>query len=290
METWGPEAIAVDPTTHRVLVVDTTGDITVIDSETNQVSKRIGLEAGGGWPMSASIVVDESERVILSSLRMDAKRLVALNADTLDVLSTFPTLDDPHPMGLDTVSHLAYIPEAVDSKIAVLDTKTASITDSIDLPTSPFAVGVDSLTHRVYVLAEPGQFETHGGVLAMYIIDGSSLQLVNTVDATTRSNLVWVSPVIDSASHRLYEVGDNELVTMDTNTDSIIARRQLLSGLTGVALDVARHRLYVTADPTTGDNPDDRVLVILDTTKLDASPAPAQLPSTGGPPGSSGGR
>lgn len=67
---WGPEAVAFDPQTKRLFSVETNGDVTIIDATTNTIIKKRTFGEGGGWPMTASIAVDQVGRRVISTIRL----------------------------------------------------------------------------------------------------------------------------------------------------------------------------------------------------------------------------
>ncbi len=282
-----PEAIGIDPPTNRVLVVDTTGDITVIDRRTNQVSQRVDLSDGGPRPMSASIIVDVEARRILSALRPDPKKAVLLDADALESLTTFPSLEDVLPMGFDAELHRAYIPDSVSSKVLVVDTQSGDIVGSEDLtPAQPVSAAVDDVLHRVYAIANGSQVGQLPLGPTLYVIDGQTHQVLQTIAVPDPSPHVSFSAIADPVRGRLYYATDDELLTIDTATNAILAHRTLIPGLSGLAIDSSKNRLYVTADPDLDHYAKDSVLMALDTNQLDSTPS--ALPGTGGAPASLG--
>jgi DNA-binding beta-propeller fold protein YncE len=264
-ETWGPEATAVDTLTNRVFALDTSGDLTVIDANRNEVSERVELfDEMAAWPMTGSVVIDVEARRVLSSLRMDPRRVVFLDADSFEELRQFASLRDPLIMGFDPSRHRAYIPDASLDQVAMVDTETGmTITEIAVSPDGPFSAAADSVLQRVYVSSETA------GIL--YAVDAISGTIIQTIEVPGCYYLcAYLSA--DGEGSRLYYMTTSQLLTINTLTNAVVARRFLPGVLSGMTVDPARDRLYIT----TGSS-----LLILDTQRLDESP---QLPGLGGPP------
>ncbi|MDO8615550.1 MAG: YncE family protein [Dehalococcoidia bacterium] len=267
---WGPEAMAVDEATNRVFAMDTSGDISVIDTGTNTVVGRIELyEGAGAWPMDGSIIVDHPARRVYSTLRFDDRRLAAIDADSLDVLSFFPSLPSSLQLGVDEKTHRVFV--GSQASIIPIDGVSGEVlsADSIALSDGAFSIAVDSTVGRVYVTADANP--------SLFVIDGRKNELIENVDALA-CYYMCTFVAVDTVAHRVYQAGSGGLITIDSTTHEILARRNLPMMARGIAVDAARHRVYVTDEVN-------RRLLILDSAKLETSPSPApgSLPIGGGP-------
>lgn len=138
------------------------------------------------------------------------------------------------------------------SKLLRLDPKTLAVQAETVLPLRGFGVVLDDAANRLYV----GN-TTEGSVT---VVDTTSNQVVKTVtlmdkvkgaDGKEKYPHHFRELVLDPANHRLYAPGlssdGSALYVMNTRT---LARETVLPGFgpiaTGVALDAANHRLFVS--------------------------------------------
>ena len=274
---WGPEAIAVDSATGRVFVQTTTGDITVVDAKTNKVSQVVDLAtAGAGWPANRVMAFDAASRRLYANLRFDQRGLAAIDADTLQILATYPSLTDPLGVAVDDANHTVLVANGVASNIVMIDEGTNNeLSNTIaSLPDSPFSIAVDPVLHKAYASA--------GFAPLLYVVDTSSRELLETIDVPTSCDHYCSFVGVDPSTHLVYETEGAQLAVLDGTTGKHMASWAIPQG-TGLAIDAIRHRVYVTSEGQ---------LLMLDATKIDAATAPletpASLPSTGGAPPSGG--
>jgi DNA-binding beta-propeller fold protein YncE len=167
---WGPEAVAFDPQTKRLFSVETNGDVTIIDATTNTIIKKRTFGEGGGWPMTASIAVDQVGRRVISTIRLGTlKRLVVPDADSLAVADTYKDGGDILGMAANDKTHIAY---------------TGSTTFNADNARQGALLGIDLLNNKKFTA-----------------ISGLSDGPANFV-ADPRTNLLYAAAASEGASVR----------------------------------------------------------------------------------------
>lgn len=153
---WGPEALAFDPQTTRVFAVETNGDIAGIDASTNTIINKRTFGEGGGWPMSAHMVVDSAARRVVSTIRF-SQQIVALNADSMEVVARIG-LNQADVLGLavNEKTHMAYVgspPTAVITGINLITNTEFPVVSG--LAHGPSNLVADPRTNLLYGVAGP---------------------------------------------------------------------------------------------------------------------------------------
>jgi len=267
---WGPEALAFDPQTKRVFAVETNGDITVIDTSTNTIINKLTFGEGGGWPMSAHVVVDSAGRRVVSTIRFASKKIVALNADSMDVAARIGRIQsDAVGLAVNEKTHMAYVgspPTAVITGIDLITNTEFPVVSG--LAHGPSNLVADPRTNLLYGVAGPA------GLL--YMVDTGNNKLGDTIDVPQQAQSSDFL-ALNADSDRLYYTSASGLVSINTKTKELVAIRAFAGTATGLAYDSTRQRLYIL---------DGSGLTAVDASQIDTPPPP--LPGTGGPPASSG--
>ena len=136
------------------------------------------------------------------------------------------------------VAALAYIGNARDKAISVIDTATNSVVATISLPVNVSGIAVSSDGKRVYA----------ANGLQVFVIDTTTNVWVTAIGTGTRlysASVVAIAP----DGKRAYVTGASGITVLDTETNEVIAR---ISGAypAGVAVNPAGTRAYVANTQT----------------------------------------
>jgi YVTN family beta-propeller protein len=166
--------------------------------------------------------------------------VVVVNLPTDQVTATIPVKGNVHGVAVDTDHSLGFVSNGSDNSIAVFDLNTSRILKNIPLSSEgPDAILYDRKVGLVYVANQ----KSASGAL----IDPVTLSVVATIPlggggpefckADTNTGLIY---------QNLEET--DEVVVIDPFKRSVVFRFQLPTGHspTGLALDTANHRLFVT--------------------------------------------
>jgi YVTN family beta-propeller protein len=264
-----PTAVAVNPTTQMVYVVNNSSNsVSVIDEATNQVTATIDLTAAAGsfpGPGHDSIAVNPATNTIYaayettvsltiggSTLSVFQGQVAVIDGATNQIATTITLPLDPagarmlpQAMAVNPVTNTIYVasyPTAdADDAVAVINGSTNQVATSIDLPDLeiPTGVAVNSLTDRVYVTTQDN----------LWIIDGST----NTPSPSTgMAGDLLMGVAVDESTDMVYATaGLSALVPLNgaNNVTGYIPAN--LAGAEGVTVDADTSYAYVTSDNNT---------------------------------------
>ena len=226
----GLTALAVDPASHRVYVVNSADNsISVIDEAD---------DAGNGTVIGTMAVPDPAYLAIdLSTHRLfvtsDDNHVLVINEIGAggSITGSVPVIPFVTGLALDPSTHTIYVTHAGNT-VSVIDEASLEVTGTIVVGAYPKGVAVDPATHRVYV----SNFYSN----SVSVIDDRS----NTVIATIRVGNEPQSVSVDPTNHKVY------VTDLSADAVSVIDESSLtVTGTIGVGSSPAA----VTVDPTTHD-------------------------------------
>jgi len=148
-------------------------------------------------------------------------------------------------------TNVLYVGNTVEGSLTAIDASSGKVRNSLLLdgrkrsetvrPLQPRQVAVDVKTNRVYVTGL-------GPQSVVWVVDGSTLQLISTVPNTGK---MATGLAVDSAAQKVYVTnGDGELVTLNARTNAI-EKKQKLDGdkehfFLNIALDTRGQRAFLS--------------------------------------------
>ncbi len=190
-----------------------------------------------------------------------------LDANSLKINHKIATERRTFAVALDEANHTLYLGNAMEGSIALLDTRTNNVINTIQLSdeSNPKKtahvreVVLDNKHHRLYISGIGGK---DSGLL--WVVDTQKQQLVNTIEKFDP-----VGFAVDETDDKVYAVtGKGELLTLDGKTSKVLSRvavdpKEPKHYFLNIALNTAKNEGYI-ADTNTRD-----VLVVdLDSGKL----------------------
>lgn len=190
-----------------------------------------------------------------------------LDANSLKINHKIATDRRTFAVALDEANHTLYLGNAMEGSIALLDTRTNNVINTIQLSdeSNPKKtahvreVVLDKKHHRLYISGIGGK---DSGLL--WVVDTQKQQLVNTIEKFDP-----VGFAVDETDDKVYAVtGKGELLTLDGKTSKVLSRvavdpKEPKHYFLNIALNTAKNEGYI-ADTNTRD-----VLVVdLDSGKL----------------------
>jgi YVTN family beta-propeller protein len=133
----------------------------------------------------------------------------------------------------------AYITNATDDTVSVIDTSSNTITATIPVGSHPWGVGVNHAGNYVYV--------TNTNSNTVSVIDTSTNRVVATVNVGSSPVGVAVNP--DGAHAYVANWGNNSgntVSVIDTSANSVVATVNVGNGPYGIAVNPAGTRVYVS--------------------------------------------
>lgn len=192
----GPSALALNPVTHRLYVVDQArNDVTVIDCASNAAASI----AVGGSP--TSVALNPATNKIYVANGLDATVTVvngANNSTSLVTVGATPAAVDVNP-----ITNKIYIANEGDNTVSVIDGAT-NIASTVSVGNLPEALAVNPATNKIYVA------NTLDGTVS--VIDG-----VTNTAATVTVGLSPLSISVNSATNKIYvaNFGDGTVSAID---------------------------------------------------------------------------
>lgn len=205
---------------------------------------EIPIGGEGGWDI---LTVDAAARRLYLS---HATKVVVVDLEKNAVAGEIG--DTPGVHGFVVAPELArgFSSNGKEDKVSVVDLKTLTTTSKVDTGKNPDAMAYDAKRSEVYVFNHSGNSAT--------VIDAKAAKAVGTVELGGAPEF----GVSDDAAGRVYcNLEDkNEVVAIDSAKHEVVARWPLAPGTepTGIALDAAHHRLFVTCH--------NKMMEMLDTT------------------------
>lgn len=148
-------------------------------------------------------------------------------------------------------TNVLYVGNTVEGSLTAIDASSGKVLNSLVLdgrkrsetvrPLQPRQVAVDVKTNRVYVTGL-------GPQSVVWVVDGSTLQLIGTVPNTGK---MATGLAVDSAAQKVYVTnGDGELVTLNARTNAI-EKKQKIDGdkehfFLNIALDTRGQRAFLS--------------------------------------------
>ena len=205
---------------------------------------EIPIGGEGGWDI---LTIDSAGRRLYLS---HATKVVVVDLEKNAVAGEIA--DTPGVHGFVPVPALqrGFSSNGKENKTSVVDLKTLATNAKIDTGENPDAIVYDSQRSEVYIFNHTGKSAT--------VIDAKTAKTVETISLGGSPEFA----AVDSAAGRVYcNIEDkSEVEVIDAAKREVIGRWPLAPGEepTGIALDVAHHRLFATCH--------NKLLAMLDTT------------------------
>jgi len=190
-----------------------------------------------------------------------------LDANSLKINKKITTERRTFAVALDEANHILYLGNALEGSIALLDTRTNNVINTIQLSDNANPkksahvreVVLDKKHQRLYISGIGGK-----GSGLLWVVDTQKQQLIETIEKYDP-----VGFAVDEATDKVYAVtGKGELLTLDGTTSKVVSRvtvdpKEPKHYFLNIALNSAKNVGYI-ADTNTRD-----VLVVgLDSGKL----------------------
>jgi len=177
--------------------------------------------------------------------------LYRLDPATLNITQTIKNELKPFGLAMNKKTGTLFLGNTINSAITAVDAKSGEVKGSLVLDKRPRTETERPLAPRELVVDESTNTVYMGGLgdqSVVWVIDGATLQLRKTIEGLGK---YATGLALDSAASRLYVTNaDNEVITIDTKTDTVISRVKLEADADhfylNIALDPATHRAFIT--------------------------------------------
>lgn len=192
--------------------------------------------------------------VATSQSRKTDKGGVVYRLDPVTLEATQTIHSDLKPFGatVDNQTQTLWFGNTTNGTVTAIDGKTGDVKGRVVLdarqrsetvkPLQPRELAVNDKTNTVYVTGV-------GKESVVWVIDGAARELKATISGTGNRSTALA---LDNDAQRLYTVSaDGELVTINTESNSVLSRQKLVNdgkehAFLNIALDKANHRAYIT--------------------------------------------
>ncbi|WP_336755965.1 7-bladed beta-propeller protein YncE [Pantoea sp. USHLN298] len=174
-----------------------------------------------------------------------------LDPTTLAVQQSINTELKAFGAAINPQTNVLYVGNTVEGSLTAIDASSGKVLNTLVLdsrkrsetvrPLQPRQVAVDVKTNRVYVTGL-------GPQSVVWVVDGSTLQLISTVPDTGK---MGTGLAVDSAAQKVYVTnGDGELVTINARTNAV-EKKQKIDGdkahfFLNIALDTRGQRAFLS--------------------------------------------
>ncbi|ORM50446.1 hypothetical protein HA41_19400 [Pantoea conspicua] len=174
-----------------------------------------------------------------------------LDPTTLAVQQSINTELKAFGAAINPQTNVLYVGNTVEGSLTAIDASSGKVLNTLVLdsrkrsetvrPLQPRQVAVDVKTNRVYVTGL-------GPQSVVWVVDGSTLQLISTVPNTGK---MGTGLAVDSAAQKVYVTnGDGELVTINARTHAV-EKKQKIDGdkahfFLNIALDTRGQRAFLS--------------------------------------------
>jgi hypothetical protein len=195
---------------------------------------EIPIGGEGGWDI---LTIDSAARRLYLS---HATKVVVVDIDANKVVGEIADTPGVHEFIAIPEAHRGFSSNGKENKVGVVDLETMKTTGKIDTGESPDAMAYDSQRSELYVFNHRGNSAT--------VIDVKAAKALATILLTGNPEFA----VADEAAGRVYvNIEDkSEVSVIDTAKREVVAHWPLAPGEepTGIALDAAHHRLFVSCN------------------------------------------
>ncbi len=220
-----PRAVAVNPKTHKVYVVNSArGTVTVID----EVARSTAIVKVGTQP--AAIAINPVTNKIYVG-NGGSGTVTVIDGAANAVTATVPVGELPYVVAVNPTTNKIYVSKTFSNTLTVIDGKT-NRTNVLKVAVQADAIAVDSVANKIYLTSYENNTIT--------VIDGT-----NDRFTTVPADLHLWGIAVNPATKRIYvtSTGTSKMTVIDGKTNAAVS---VTTGEIpcGVAVDPAANRIY----------------------------------------------
>src|SRR2546426_666734 len=231
-----PGAVAVNPNTNKIYVIDDNG-LQVIDGTTNSVVNTITV---GKFP--SAVAINRNTNMIYVANTGDNTTSV-INGETNSVVSTITVGNEPNGIGVNPKTNMIYVANflSVAGTVSVIDGATNSVTSTIQVGNGPIGVDANPTTNKIYVANSNGN--------TVSVIDGTTNSVLSTLPVGSGPHGIGINP-----NTNMIYVGNyyGKSVSAISDSSSPPTAPQPPTGLKATTVSPSQINLSWTAPTNTG--------------------------------------
>lgn len=239
----GSAAIALDPRANRIYIPDTASDAVVAIAGATNTTKSIPAGVTGTpntYPGNGIAYNPATGVIFLCDGNANSLILIDTASDTTTAV---PVGIGPAWVAVNPVTNMAYVVNAYDNKVSVVDGSTRTVVASISVPylDGASAIAVNPVTDKIYVAA--------GDANQVIVIDGAT-------DETTVVPVGGypISLVVNPVTNKTYVVNENggTISILDGATSAVTATLSIPVGVSQIVANPNTNTLYMPAPANAG--------------------------------------
>jgi len=204
---------------------------------------KIDVGGEGGWDYAS---VDSAARRLYAT---HGTKVVVIDVDKNAVVGEIADTPGVHGFAIAPELGLGFSSNGMESKASIVDLKTLQTKSKVDTGANPDAILYDPGQKEVYTFNGRGSSAT--------VFEAASGKVIATIPLPGKPEFAQV----DAKAGRIYDnIEDkNEVVVIDTKAHTVAATWPIApgEGASGMAIDVAAHRLFLGAE---------KLMVMMDST------------------------
>lgn len=244
-------SLAITPDGSRVYVASgngggegqTGGSIVVLDTATNVLATLsvnnpfwIALNSTGSRAYFTNSLSDGTGFVsVIDTIGPPSAGVQAAGASKITVTASIPVGHRPLGIALSPNGDNAYVANATDNTVSVIDTLSSTVIATIPVPTFPWGVAVTPDGHHVYISSQSAN--------TVSVVDTSTNAVTQTISVGSPPLGVAINPSGTRAYVALSTA--NSVAVIDTTTNSVIASVPVGTYPIGVTVAPPGDRVYV---------------------------------------------
>lgn len=231
----GPYETAVNPYTGTVYLAsadydNNTSSLTVIDGRTDRVRRTVKLDY-----LAFGVAVNRRTGKVYTTNTID--KSVSVFSRGGDLIKKIDGAGSVHGLGVDPGTDTIYAAAPQDGKVVAIDGHSDKVTATFDAGTTPTKVGVNELTHKLYVT---GSYQSN----AVTVVDGRTHKVTKTIGVGT-----WpLAAAVDSLRGTVYvdNYKDDTVSVISERTGKVVRTVKVGKEPIGADVDPVTGRAYVT--------------------------------------------
>ena len=224
----GPHGMAVDSVAGLLYVANNVSNsVSIIDETSMTVVATLAMGAGP-WGIAVDKVLHRAFVTCANS-----NQLYVIDGNSLSVITAIYIGGSPNNVAVDEATHTVYTADYWSNSLSVINGQTITSLRTISVK-APSGVGINSLTHEIYVSSEDGH------VYSFNTADESSVAVIQ-VGSYAQSLFV------DVASNRVFvpNLGSNTVSIIDGSRKQVASTLAVGSEPHGLVFDSATQELYI---------------------------------------------
>ncbi len=225
-----PTALAINPATNKIYVVNTQGDtLTVVDGG--------NLAAPGTRVIVGTLPVDAAVNPVTNKIYVansDSKSVSVIDGANLAAAPVNVTVDTtPVAIAVNRITNTVYVVNKDSNSVSVINGTTNAVANPITVGLAPFAIALNPVTNKIYV----------ANSASVSVIDGANPA---TAPVTVQTGAAPVSITVNPVTNKVYVANKvNTVTVIDGATNGVVTSVAVANGPDAIAVNTVTNKIYV---------------------------------------------